>query len=183
MSHQPFETWLLSEEPLSPEQAGSLRDHLRVCQSCRQLSTAWSEVQHLFSQVPAVEPAGGFTARWQARLAASQLVEQRKRQRRQSWWALLASLGIAVLLFSLLVAQLLTVFDSPADLVLLEASRIFGMLSTFKAIQQILAVLWGVLPTIVPPGWWVALAVGLGLVSLLWIVSLRQLMLPRRITQ
>jgi anti-sigma factor RsiW len=182
MSHQPFETWLLSEEPLSPEQAGALREHLTTCESCQQLSTAWSEVQHLIRQAPVVEPASGFTARWQVRLAETRLVEQRKRQRRQSWWALLASLGVAILLFGLLVAQILTVYDSPTDLLLMEASRLMGLLSTVRAIQEILTVLWGVLLSTVPPGWWAGLAAALGLLSLLWILSLRQLMLPRRIT-
>jgi hypothetical protein len=182
MSHQPFETWLLSSEPLSAEQDRALQEHLAVCQFCQQLSTAWSDVQNLIQMVPPVQPAGGFAARWQARLAGESFQALRKQQRRQSWWVLLAATGIASLLFTLLAVQVLAAYETPAQLFLVWLYRLVDLLSLANTLQELLVTLPGVLLTAIPPFWWAVFATLVGLLSLLWIVSLRQLMLPRRIT-
>lgn len=182
MGHQPFESWLLSEERLTPDQAQALQAHLETCEVCRRLSSAWSGIEHLFQAVQPIKPAAGFTARWQARLANQQIFEQRARQRRQSWWALLFSFGMAGLLFVLLTVQLLTVFDAPTELFFVGIYRIVGLLTLVKAAQEILSVLPRAVFATVPPVWWAVFAAALGLLSLLWIVALQKFMLPRRIT-
>lgn len=79
MSHQPFETWLLSEEPLDPEQEKALKIHLSTCQQCAALSQAVESVDDLITSVNNSQPVPGFTQRWHLRLQTHrQLSQQRK---------------------------------------------------------------------------------------------------------
>ena len=57
MNHQPFENWLLSEDPLPEDDERALRDHLADCDQCNELEDAWLNVSNLFTDVPAVGPA------------------------------------------------------------------------------------------------------------------------------
>ncbi len=98
MNHQPYETWLLSEEALPPEQAQALQEHLQTCPACQRLERSWSGVEQLFRRSPLAAPAAGFSARWQARLAE----EQRQRQRRNAWVMLAVTGGVAFILLLLL---------------------------------------------------------------------------------
>jgi len=61
MDHQPFETWLVSEEPLTPEQQSSLQAHLQDCPRCQNLERTWNQVETLLGERPVVQPAIGFT--------------------------------------------------------------------------------------------------------------------------
>jgi len=103
MNHQPFETWILSEETLEPEEQKKFNQHLQSCEDCRKISFAMESVRQTFTSAPSPAPAPGFTQRWQARLA---LHKQALQQRRM--WALtlilfsLASLiSMAILLLEL----------------------------------------------------------------------------------
>ena len=104
MSHQPFETWLLSEENLDEEQEKALQTHLEDCHQCQQLSHSWTQVQSLISTSGVPDPAPGFSQRWQQRLA----VRREHQQQRRMWFltlgilttALIIFLGLAVITFS-----------------------------------------------------------------------------------
>ena len=183
MSHQPFETWLLSEEPLSADQAEALQAHLSGCEFCRQLAASWSEVHRFFQAASPVQPATGFTARWQARLAAQRLQERIRRQRRQSWWTLIFTAGVAMLLLVLLAVQVVLVYESPEQLLFDGVFRMSEMLSTANLVQKLLVTLPYFFITVIPPFWWAVFAALLGFLCLLWIFSLRRLMLPRRVTR
>jgi hypothetical protein len=95
MSHQPFETWLLSDQALDEEQQIMLNEHLKECQQCQAVSEAWVHVQNLMVMNSAPEPAPGFTQRWQSRLS----IVQQKRQQRRLWLLTLGLLGLAGLIF------------------------------------------------------------------------------------
>ena len=90
LTHPPFNRWLLSGEPLSPEQNTILQEHLRYCPECSQLQAAWGEAQLQLSSAGQVAPAPGFTRRFQQRLALQRV----KRQRRSSWMLFLGAAGI-----------------------------------------------------------------------------------------
>ena len=95
MSHQPFETWLLSEEPLNNEQRQLLETHIETCESCRTLAKALTQVEDTLAQHPSPLPKPGFTQRWQTRLA----VDAQERQQRKMWFLTLGLFGLAGLIF------------------------------------------------------------------------------------
>ena len=75
MNHRPFETWLLNEQPLTPEEKRDLQVHLQDCPHC----TALAEVNLELHSVKMAAPADGFTARFQKRLAEQRVRERRNR--------------------------------------------------------------------------------------------------------
>lgn len=177
MKHQPYKDWLLSDELLSFDQSNKLQEHLMTCESCRQLSMAWSDVQHLFKSVPLVIPAVGFTARWNARVAD----KYHKNQRRQSWWLMFLYAGIAVFLLVYLAYQVTTAFDNSTQLLLIGINQVTALLSFANAVQDIVLALLKTISTVVPPAWWVVLGTTICFLSLFWFVSLRKLIFSRRI--
>jgi anti-sigma factor RsiW len=178
MNHQPFKEWLLSEEPLSSEQTQALQDHLRSCESCRQLEAAWTDVDTLFQRLPETAPAPGFTNRWQERLAAQHL----QKQRRQAWTALGATALVAVLLLTLLGIQVLSVLRSPSQLLLLWISQVTSLYSVLYALQGYVQVLFRVVPVVPITGAILALGI-FSFLSVLWIVTYHQIVIVRRFSR
>lgn len=182
MNHQPFETWILDEEPLTLEQKQALHEHLNGCPSCQSLSAAWIGVGRLFKTTPAVKPGAGFRDRWQVRLEREEQLARRKIDRQS--WMLLAIYGAGALFFLLLFAiQAFLMFDSPSELLLAGIYRLTAAYSNLNVIGEILTTLISVFSTAIPPVYWVTFVAILGLLSLIWIFSLQRLILPRRITQ
>jgi len=107
MSHQPFETWLFSEEPLEPEQSKSLGDHLNQCEDCREMSMALDQVVEVISTSRSPDPAPGFTQRWYQHLSAY----RQKRQRQQIWLIVLGVFALATLILLALFFLNLTNFN------------------------------------------------------------------------
>jgi len=95
MSHQPFESWLLSNDQLDAQQQETLNNHLDKCEDCKDLSTALYQVTAMIDSSPAPTPAPGFTQRWHNRLA----VYRQQRQQRRMWVFTLGLFAIAGLLF------------------------------------------------------------------------------------
>ncbi len=181
MNHQPFETWLLSDETLSPENASALEVHLQTCTHCQQLQDGWLGVVDIFDDAPDVEPAPGFVNRWQAGLEADRQVELVARYRWQSWIMLILIANVVAGLIFLLGTQFLTTFESPAQFVLFWVYRLASTLTFATTAQNIFVTLLRTLTSIVPAGFWVALAAGMGASSVVWIVSITSLAaIPRR---
>jgi len=184
MSHQPFETWILSEEPLTAEQMHSLHAHLEVCRACNRLSAASSEVDQLLRTIPPMRPANGFTTRWQARLAVRSMEISRRRQRKQSWWFFYLNAFAALMFLLFLLAQIYIVVDSPISFfIIFIVHLVTTWLSFISVIQEILTTFSGVVLRIVPQFWWIVITTGISLLSLIWLYSLRKLLLPRRSIQ
>lgn len=182
MKHLPYETWLLSEEMLSPEQARALEAHLQSCARCRELTGAWSAVRQLFANDGPARPAAGFARRWRERLASERIQERRLRERRQSLRFLGLSAGVAALLLLMMAIQLLATVETPTQLLIGWLSQVTSFLSFANAVQEVSFTLLAVLLGAVPPLWLATMGAALGLLCLLWIVSLRKVMLPWRIT-
>lgn len=72
--HQPYRDWILSEpdEPLAPAHRAELETHLAACDSCRALRYRVSRMESLLGSAEMRGPAPGFSARFEARRAASQ---------------------------------------------------------------------------------------------------------------
>ena len=67
MNHQPFETWLLEDKLINPEQRRELHSHLRTCACC----AALLETGKALSSAKMMSPALGFPSRFQASRAAT----------------------------------------------------------------------------------------------------------------
>ncbi|HZD55798.1 MAG TPA: zf-HC2 domain-containing protein [Anaerolineales bacterium] len=173
MNHQLFEDWLFSEDPLSPDQVQALEDHLKTCDSCRQLSVAWSEVETLFVSAPPAMPAAGFTARWKAHWRFQLADKNHKRQQKQTWAIFgVTTLG-TILLFMLMFGQFRSAIDTPTDLFLFWVTWMTSLLSYANAVQDVSLTLLRTLLSVLPLSYWVVSLSALCALSLLWIFSLR----------
>jgi hypothetical protein len=76
MNHQPFEDWLLNDQPLTPIEKRDLDAHIRTCKYCAVLAQSSLELR----SVRMVSPMPGFAGRFQKRLAARRIADRRRRQ-------------------------------------------------------------------------------------------------------
>ena len=178
MGHQRFENWLLAEEPLKPEQHIELQAHLEDCQACRTLSDSWQSVAQHLAVRTMVDPAPGFTARWETRLDAARA----QAERRTNLVILAFSTTGAVFLLALMVVQLFFAFESPAELLLVSANQVARAFSGFNLTIEVLVAMVKTIPEIILIGLWVG-TTGLAVMSVLWIISIHQFTFQRRILQ
>ena len=171
MSHQPFESWLLTaKSELDFDQKRSLNAHLQTCSSCQEMQQAWSSVEHSLMAAPRKRPADGFTQRWQVSLEA----RQDAAQRRQVGRLLLGLFGAAVITLALTAVQFVTTV-SPLDWglsLLQEGLRIFAQS------QIVYTVLTGwaqrIPMQVMLVGWLMAFGLFSSLTAL-WMLSLQQI--------
>lgn len=166
MNHQPFETWLLYDQPLTPEQKRDLQAHVRECRSC----TAIAESNLALKSARMVAPAEGFTARFETRLA--------RRRKQQRWHLIIGSLiltlgGLA--LFYWLASPLLQeLLRSPAQWITTAVGYFLFILTSFRALSEIGSILLRVVPDVVPSGSILVSVLAVGGLALLWFVSVRR---------
>ena len=164
MNHQPFETWLLEEQTVSPEQKRQLLSHLKICQYC----TALYETGVALQSKQMVAPAPGFTARFQKRLAAQRVAERRYKL----WGLIVLIMGGVALLFGLAGSILLSIVNSPAEWLTLGIGYLLFIITSLQAFTEFGLVLLRVVPGFIPPlGWMVIISAIAGL-SLLWTISI-----------
>jgi hypothetical protein len=167
MNHQPFENWLLDDQPLSLEEKRELTLHVRDCEHCKSLAETGLALRSTRMR----SPAPGFTARFQERLEA-----QRIAQRRRNFWGVilftLAGLGAIALLVAPLLAR---IADTPAEWISLLVGLIIFVLSSIQALVEVGFVLLRVAPGFIPPYLWLIPASGVAGLSLLWAVSIWRL--------
>lgn len=175
MNHQQYEQWLLSEEPLSRDQAEKLHSHLNTCEACQRLSAAWSEVLQLVRSAPLVEPESGFVARWQARLDVQIARERQALHRRQSWMVLILTTLGAVSLLALVVTQLSSIFSTPSQFLVYWLGQMTALLTTANAVQELANVLIRTISRVIPLSYWITLLAGLSVLFLFWILSLQHI--------
>jgi hypothetical protein len=182
MNHKYFEDlFLVSQDPqsekLDPEQIAKLNLHLEGCQSCQQLGSAWREVDLALQRSPVILPETGFTSRWQVRLEA----ERQNLHGRQALLMLAFCLGAVVLLSGSLFLLAWPWAKTPDLLVWFWISRIFSILSIAGGIRMSVGIILNTVTSVIPPGGWILL-VGLACeLAVLWLVSIRLLIKPRRI--
>jgi hypothetical protein len=75
MNHQPFEDWLLNDQPLTPIEKRDLDAHIRTCKYCAALVEIGLELH----SVRMVSPKPGFAGRFEKRLAAQPIADLRQR--------------------------------------------------------------------------------------------------------
>lgn len=177
MNHQPFESWLLSEEALDDEQNQLLREHLASCDQCTSLEESWNQVYQLFEQTPQVTPAAGFTTRFQERLVEN----NRIRHMGHSWILFAGIAGCAAVLFVLILISAMPILRSPENLVLFIIYRLATLVTYAYTAQNLLYSLFGAITNLIPLSVWIGLFGTFSMVCVLWFVLLKQLSFSRRI--
>jgi predicted anti-sigma-YlaC factor YlaD len=182
MGHQPYETWLISEEPLLPEDEQLLHKHIASCDACRQLTYSWAEVQDLFREPQLARPTPGFTRRWQARLVEVELIEAERRQKRISWMFFAVMAGAAAILLGFMVVQIFSSVQTPVQLFIGGMTLISGVLNLASAMQVAIIPFLKVVLVSVPTYWWLILVLAACLLTLVLTLSARRILFSRRVS-
>jgi hypothetical protein len=172
MNHQPFEDWLLNDKLINPKQKLELDAHLRICSYC----SALAETGKALRLVKKISPAAGFSARFQARLAAQKAAERRRRL----WGAILFTVGGTVMLMGLAAPYLASFLASPAAWITSLIEWGVFLLTTLQAMAQAGSVFLDVIPGFIPAFVWMVLVSALAGIGLLWSISIwRFVRVPR----
>jgi len=166
--HLPFEAWIFEAHDLSAGQQSALREHLETCPDCQRLVLGWREVERRLEDPPELAPAPGFTLRWQRRL----LERRQKIAKRQLSIALTLTAGGGALMMALMGIQLLGLLSSPWEVVVPWLNQAVAVLVWTQTARQLGGALLSNLTGVVPLGLWIALAVALAGMILLWMASL-----------
>lgn len=175
--HQLFNEWLFSDEDFSHEDVQASEEHLKMCDSCRQLSIAWGEVEDEIQAAPILSPAAGFTERWQTRFVADRL----KRQHRQNISILFLCVGGAALFLIVSSVMIIPLFKSPWPFILTWTYQLATLFSMTSVYGGALTTLVRTLVSIVPPLLWVTLPVAFVLLSVIWMLVFQKIIFSRRI--
>jgi hypothetical protein len=167
MNHQPFEDWLLNEQPLNSRQKLELEVHVRMCTYC----SALAETGRALRSVKKVSPAAGFTARFQSRLAVQRAAERRRRL----WGSVVFTLGGLVMLMWLAGPYMASFFAAPATWIAALVEWGVFVITTLRAIAEASSVLLDVIPSFLSPFAWMVVFSAVAGISLLWSVSIWRL--------
>jgi hypothetical protein len=167
MNHQPFENWLLDEEPLTPQQQRDLHKHLRGCTACSGIadSNLALHTTHIAT------PAPGFTDRFQPRLASW----RREQIRRQAIGTIILVLIGVGLLYALAGPAMLEAIRSPAAWLGQVTSYAVEVLAVLSVLSHVGGILLRHVPAILPPGFWTAMLLAGGVLGATWFVTMRRL--------
>lgn len=167
MNHQPFETWLLNEQPLTNEQKRELNAHLRVCMDCANLA----ETGTILRAKRMAVPDAGFTIRFQTRLAARRALERRQR----FWGSILFTLVGLILAAWISGPFIAEATRAPAQWISLILGYILFIVTSLQALINVGLVLLYVVPDFVPPLVWGAAILAAAGFGLLWTISIWRL--------
>ena len=178
LNHQPFKDWLFSEEPLDPQDAILLQEHLRACEECKRQHLAWNGAQHSIRNAGQVAPAPGFVNRWQVRLAAQRLQKQHK----LAWVFFFVAAGLAILTLAILGWQVLDVLRTPQNLLLVLFLRVAGIVTLLNSIGDYMSVFRALVPSF-PVVVLIFFTGFTSMISVLWLAIYRRLRTVRRIIE
>jgi hypothetical protein len=164
MDHQPFEDWLLDNQPLTTDQKRQLNTHLRTCTSC----AALTEVNLALKSVRMAAPAADFSTRFHIRLAA----RKQSWRRRNFWGILVLTLSVLGLFGWVSWPVLKDLIQSPVNLLVSWISSLVSFWVSLQAIFRAGMVLFKVVPGFVPAYIWAVILFSAGGWSLVWVVSL-----------
>jgi predicted anti-sigma-YlaC factor YlaD len=165
MSHLPYETWLLDETDLSPQDEAALQAHLQTCAQCRLVKTGWEAARSRLKSVRMVSPEPGFSQRFNATLAARRARQAHQRQIR----LLILGLSLGVIASAGLLVFFIFSASSPVGLLVRATGIITGTVSWWnQASRLLIAGLQQPLILLV----WILLTSGLCLTAFGWLFTL-----------
>ncbi len=166
MEHQPFESWLLDDLPLTSEQRRNLRQHTLACAECAALERANFRLRASSMAVP----ARGFSQRFSARLAGQRRVEQRR--------AVIGAVFLALAALALLIYNLLPLLPylvlSPTQIFVLWLNALISLSAAWHSAVTVSEVFGRLALQILPPRVWAAAFLSLGGLLIVWLAALRQ---------
>ena len=167
MSHQPFESWILDETRLDEQQAQQLEAHLNVCPACKTLQSSWEAVRHQLQSAPEMQPAPGFSMRWQANLTKRR--EEEGRLRQQNMIIAPASTVVAFL-----IALVAVVFPrvSWIDVLIKLVSTLVSTTGSLSAFLQMISSAVKTVPTSLLVFTTLGTSSLLCMIGFLWVVSI-----------
>ena len=127
MNHQPYETWILDDQPTAQKERNELEQHLKDCPDCIRLSESWKRVDKALSN-PVVAPAPAYFLRdWKANLAIRKFELERRRKRN-----LMVLLGSVALVILFILAALLVPGVSIISISVALISSLVALLNTLE---------------------------------------------------
>lgn len=179
MNHLDYENMIFNREALKPAQLTDLQAHLLVCSACRELTSAWAMVESEMNSAPVIEPAAGFSVRWEIRLE-----QERQRDHRKQTFAVLGfGLACAFIFLALLAVSLWPVIESPKVYLYASLYQLINIYAFAGALRSILSGLIGSAGGIFPWLAWI-LVIGVAcLLAVVWWTSLRLAIKPRSVTK
>lgn len=181
MGHQPFESWLLSVEPLMPEDERKLQEHVDNCESCRELSFAWGEIESLFRESAIEEPKPGFANRWQIRLENLVIKQNLRKQKMISWGFISLTLVVALIVLTVMVIHFFTTVQSPIQVFVSGITFFAGLFALLSAFQVAFIPALEVIFSGMPPMLWFLFFLAFSLAILISTISIRRYIFPRRV--
>jgi len=179
MSHHPYEEMILADEILSSEQQLDLQQHIQKCEACSQLSSAWEAVHYNLNTSIMVEPAPHFVNRWQARLEVDRFANHHKQNRLM----FMITWGAVLVVFGLLVYFTLPIFQEPKVFILTYLYQLLNWLSVVNFVQNLSQTIAGGTYGGISVLWLILAAGILTFLGVTWLVSIRYLTSPRRVTR
>ncbi|HSR19404.1 MAG TPA: hypothetical protein VLL49_00685 [Anaerolineales bacterium] len=167
MYHQPFEEWLLDEEPLTLQAERELQIHLRSCTRCAAIAASNLALRSRRLTAPEAD----FTGRFRLRLAAW----QRRQLRRQAIGTVVLVVVGLTLLYVLLGPAMLEAARSPAAVLGQVTAYLVDLLALASVVGEVGSILLRNLRTFIHPETRIALYLALGGFALLWTLTMRRL--------
>lgn len=179
MKSQSFDDWLLSDEPLNPEQEQRLMDVINSSPKGETLSPMVQSIKELeftIRSTPQAAPAPGFTQRWQSRLAEKKVRQQR----------LMIGLGAAGALGTAIVISLAIVTPQLDSLSIAKMANtlIYNLILFTTKVHEAQSLAFFILsdlPPSVPIALWVLIATSLGMFALGWVYTMWRIIVPKGI--
>ncbi len=171
MNHSPFEEWLLSGKDLPEDQKLALQAHIQTCPSCSRLAGGWSQVEGAMKRSQPVEPAPGFTHRFQASLE-----ERRAKQQRRVTWSILSGTLAATFVIGLILW--LPQASTSANLIVTLGNLVAAAVNFSSSLSDasiLIGSLLSALPPAIPIAVWMILALNICVWSLIWILCVWKL--------
>jgi len=182
MDHKPYESWLVADEPLLPEQEMRLQEHLKSCEACRQLHSSWDEIEGIFEERIFILPKPDFTERWQRRLAAEINIETEKQQARSTWMFLAATTGSAFLVLVILAIRFFSSVQNSTEAFVSSMTFMAGVLNLTATIQKAILPILEVLIISVPTPWWLLFVAITSMLALVLTFSTLRILKARRVS-
>jgi hypothetical protein len=178
MNHQPFETWILENTRLKPENQRILADHLAVCPGCAHMHRNWAVLQNQLSSTVFAQPKPGFTQRW-----AAYLQNRRAEVTNQQTRKLMLIIVIMLILTLGSSISVLLVSTSPVSIFTGLVALITRTVITINDAVQIALSLVRVMPPIIPISLWVLFFSAISVLSLIWAIALWKFSTKGALTQ
>lgn len=133
MNHQPYESWILDNPPITKEEKQDLDHHVKECPECFQLQKGWNLVEHSLRSSRIQSAPSDFTQRWSASLERRRRELEKKHARILIIILVSGAVAIGITLGILFLPEL--------SLISLTAGFISTMFNLFSGVENFWAVL------------------------------------------